>query len=212
MAETLKAVVFDYGQVLSYREKDEHVHKMAAMCDATYAAFRAAYDPQIAAYDRGDFTGVDFWTRVLAPLGIEPARELVAALIAEDTASTLMLNPDMLKWSEVLRRSDFQTAILSNVSPDDLARMREKHVFNRLEGFAVKIFSTEVGIVKPDPAIYRCCLHGLRLLPESVLFIDDNEDNVQAARELGIHSYLFQDYETSVPDICVIFSLPSVLT
>lgn len=65
--------------------------------------------------------------------------------------------------------------------------------------------------MKPDPAIYQRCLRRLRLLPESVLFIDDNEDNIQAARSLGINTYLFQDFETSVPDICVTFSLPSVL-
>lgn len=212
MAETVKAVVFDYGQVLSYREKDEHIRRMAEMCAAEYVPFRVSYEAEISAYDCGEFSGGDFWARVLAPLGIEANRELVATLIGEDTVSTLMLNPDMLEWSEVLRRSDYQTAILSNMSSDDLARMREKHVFDRLSGFTVKIFSSEVGIIKPDPAIYRRCLRGLRLLPESVLFIDDEEDNVQAARELGIHSYLFQSYEMSVPDICVTFSLPSVLT
>lgn len=212
MADRLKAVVFDYGQVLSFREKDEHLQKMAGMCGVDHGRFRSSYDDQIEAYHLGDFSGPEFWARVLAPLEVGATEELVSALISEDTASTLMLNPDMIEWAGVLRRSDYQTAILSNMSPDDFSRLRGQRIFGRLDGFTVKIFSCDVRLVKPDAEIYRRCLRRLRLLPESVLFIDDEEENIQAARDLGIHAYLFQDYETSIPDICVTYSLPSVLS
>jgi HAD superfamily hydrolase (TIGR01509 family) len=62
-----------------------------------------------------------------------------------------------------------------------------------LEGLIKDIvFSFEVGFMKPDPRIFRIALDRVKLSPGSVLFIDDREDNVKAARQLGIDSHMFR--------------------
>jgi FMN phosphatase YigB (HAD superfamily) len=46
---------------------------------------------------------------------------------------------------------------------------------------------------KPDPRIYRLTCERLALTPTASVFVDDNRDNVQAARSVGIESVHFGD-------------------
>ncbi len=57
--------------------------------------------------------------------------------------------------------------------------------------FRVLIFSHEVGLLKPDPSIYRLALEKSGSAPEETLFIDDTEENVAGAAALGIRSFQF---------------------
>jgi putative hydrolase of the HAD superfamily len=58
--------------------------------------------------------------------------------------------------------------------------------FRWLERFDCLVFSSEVGLIKPDLEIYRHSLRALQAEAEETLFIDDREANVQAAGQLGI--------------------------
>jgi putative hydrolase of the HAD superfamily len=56
-------------------------------------------------------------------------------------------------------------------------------------------FSCFLGIAKPEPAFFRAILDELALVPEQVLFVDDNPVNVAAAEGLGIRSLCWNDRE-----------------
>ena len=51
--------------------------------------------------------------------------------------------------------------------------------------FEFRFLSFELGLVKPDPAIFEAVAAGLPVSPESVLFLDDNAVNVEAAAAYG---------------------------
>ena len=53
------------------------------------------------------------------------------------------------------------------------------------------VWSYQLGIAKPDPAIYRHVLKELGTQPEETLFIDDKPVNVEAALALGMKGILF---------------------
>jgi putative hydrolase of the HAD superfamily len=55
------------------------------------------------------------------------------------------------------------------------------------------IISAEVGLAKPDRRIYQLALDRLGVEAEQTIFIDDFDENIQGARELGIHGIHFQD-------------------
>jgi putative hydrolase of the HAD superfamily len=57
------------------------------------------------------------------------------------------------------------------------------------------ISSADVGLAKPDHAIYRLAAERLGLPVEECLFIDDTERNVVAAREVGMAAIHFRIYE-----------------
>ena len=57
------------------------------------------------------------------------------------------------------------------------------------------IISYELGLVKPDDKIYKALMEKYNIVPERAVFIDDREENVQAARALGIKGIIFENYE-----------------
>jgi len=54
------------------------------------------------------------------------------------------------------------------------------------------VISAEVGLAKPDPAIYEMMLDRLNIEPAEAVFIDDFLANINAAQELGMHTIHFQ--------------------
>lgn len=53
------------------------------------------------------------------------------------------------------------------------------------------VVSGALGILKPEPAIYRACLERSRLAPESAIYVDDSARNVASAAALGIEAIRF---------------------
>jgi putative hydrolase of the HAD superfamily len=80
-------------------------------------------------------------------------------------------------------RPSYRTAILSNADASLPGRLRVLRLDDLCE---TVVCSAEVGIAKPDPAIYRLTAARLALAPEACLFVDDSEENVEAARQVGM--------------------------
>jgi len=63
----------------------------------------------------------------------------------------------------------------------------------KLDDLFEKVYlSYEMGLMKPDPAIYLQVLEESGLIAEETLFLDDNADNIAAASKLGIDTILVQ--------------------
>ena len=80
---------------------------------------------------------------------------------------------------------------LTNWSAETFPIAREKYAFlNIFEGIVV---SGEEKMIKPDPAIYKLILTRYGLQGDECIFIDDNLDNITAARSLGIGGVHFKE-------------------
>jgi HAD superfamily hydrolase (TIGR01509 family) len=62
-------------------------------------------------------------------------------------------------------------------------------------------YSFEIGLVKPNPEIYQHVLNELNILPNDLLFFDDNESNILAAQKLGIDAVHIIDPSKSISQI-----------
>ena len=80
-------------------------------------------------------------------------------------------------------RPGYATAILSNSA--DGARREEQRRFGFEELVDVIVYSHEVGLAKPDPAIFRLTEQRLRVEPHEIVFLDDHARHVAAARACG---------------------------
>jgi HAD superfamily hydrolase (TIGR01509 family) len=58
--------------------------------------------------------------------------------------------------------------------------------------FDVIITSASIRVMKPDPQAYRAALDALRLRAEETVFIDDLRENIQGAKQLGMHAIHFE--------------------
>ena len=91
------------------------------------------------------------------------------------------------------KENGYKVFLLSNY-PDKLADMHWKR-FSFLPEVDGYIISAKVKLAKPDKKIYLMLMDRYRLMPEECVFIDDREDNLVPARELGMETIHFKSYE-----------------
>ena len=61
--------------------------------------------------------------------------------------------------------------------------------------FDKKIFSYEIGSVKPDKQTFKTVLNRAQIIADETLFVDDHEINIKRAEEVGIHGIVFKNAE-----------------
>jgi putative hydrolase of the HAD superfamily len=88
------------------------------------------------------------------------------------------------------RKAGYGTYVLSNASDLFFTYFNN---FSPLSDFDGAIVSCEEGIIKPDPEIFQRLLQRYHLKAEECFFIDDREDNVLAARSVGMQGHVFQN-------------------
>jgi epoxide hydrolase-like predicted phosphatase len=108
------------------------------------------------------------------------------------------LNQEIYNYFKRLRPK-YKTAILSNSFVG--AREREESAYNFSEICDFIIYSHEVGMQKPDPAIYALTCERLALQPVEVIFLDDREDLVVAAKACGMQGVVFRNNAQAIAEI-----------
>jgi len=128
----------------------------------------------------------EFWNRV------DVAPELEDEFLSRHT-----LNPGITELLSQATDNDISVWCLSN----DVGRWSDKLRKNLgIEEFlAGSIISGDVGVRKPDKGIYKILIDSIDCGVEDVLFVDDREKNVIAARKAGIETVMFNP-ETGFAD------------
>ena len=185
----LRAVIFDYGMVLTGAPVAEAHDAMLRITGLPHDRFEALYWADRHAYDEGKLTGLEFWRKIVrnASLNLDP--KAIDDLKSWDARMWTTQNPVMLAWQQNLKQHGVLTAILSNMGDSVLENMQRE--FDWLSNFDVLLWSFQLKMAKPDPAIYHHALEKLGTRPEETLFIDDKNVNIEAARALGINAILF---------------------
>lgn len=89
-----------------------------------------------------------------------------------------------------LKKSGYKLGVLSNAGFPDVECIRKKKFFSY---FDKAFFSCKLGYAKLDLIVYRKVLKVLGIRASNLVFIDDMERNVSAARKVGIKAILFRD-------------------
>jgi putative hydrolase of the HAD superfamily len=93
-------------------------------------------------------------------------------------------------------RPRFKVGVLSNSA--DGARREESRRYSLPSLVDDVVYSHEVGLAKPDPAIFRLACARLRVSPSEAVFVDDVPANVQAAADVGLRSVLHRDTAATI--------------
>jgi putative hydrolase of the HAD superfamily len=195
----LRAVIFDYGMVLTGKP-DAHAHdELLRITGLPLERFEALYWADRHAYDEGKLTGIAFWQKLLADGQLNLASTAVEELNHWDARMWTTQNPAMLAWQQQLRQHGILTAILSNMGDSVLENIKRE--FDWLPRFDVLVWSYQLGVAKPDPAIYRHTLQQLGTAPGETLFLDDKAQNIDAARALGLKAIQFTTVERLREDL-----------
>ena len=195
----LRAVIFDYGMVLTGQPDQEAHAAMVRITGLPVDRFESLYWTDRHAYDEGKITGIEFWQNIVrdANLPLSPAD--IEELNRFDARMWTTQNPVMLAWQLELKQRGILTAILSNMGDSVLANMKRE--FDWLPRFDVLVWSYQLHMAKPDPAIYLHTLQKLGTRPDETLFIDDKQVNIDAARDLGMPAILFSTVDRLRQDL-----------
>ncbi|MDY6875706.1 MAG: HAD family phosphatase [Chloroflexota bacterium] len=202
----VRAVIFDWGGVME-RSPDE-----------TYVAGweqRLALEPGTLPevlwgkvwqqLEVGAITNDDFGQHIADRLGL-PDAEAAGRFVKEFYAND-WFNPETVAATRALR-GRYQVALLTNAFPGQDNLIREQFGLDVHTEFDVYVNSAYVGLRKPDPAIFHLTLEHLDVAPQQAIFLDDNLRNVDAAREMGIHTVQFVDPVTSLAELEALLGHP----
>jgi epoxide hydrolase-like predicted phosphatase len=183
----LKAVIFDWGGVLmrtvdaSGRRKWEKKLGLPL-----YAVDRVVHGSRSwKQAQSGLISDAAYWADVARQLGLDD-EEL--AEFRRDYFGGDQLDREMVAFIKELRPR-FKTALLSNASPH-LQKLLDRLDVAKL--FDVIVISGQVGVQKPDPAIYRLLLQQLGVSAQEAIFVDDFVQNLDPAEQLGMQVLHFR--------------------
>jgi putative hydrolase of the HAD superfamily len=187
----ITAVIFDFGRVISaqkpmalFRDYERELGLAAGVLNRVMFGSDAWQQVLV-----GQKSVEAYWDEIAPKLGLDSPEEL--AEFRRRYHADEAINGGVL---ELIRRlhGRYRLAVLSN-SPAGLARWLAE--WEILGLFDVVVCSGDIGLAKPDPAIFRFALAQLEVAPQEAIFIDDSLRHVEAARAVGLRAIHFTTAE-----------------
>jgi HAD hydrolase, family IA, variant 3 len=204
---TIKFCIFDVGQVC-YPYSLEPLNQLLREQSVDHKTFDKKGGAKSFNYNsfmKGETDFTAFCKNLCSHCGIVYSKDIEQSV---DNAMHQGVGPiyeETLETMSWLRKEGIEIGLLSNALPN-LADTGQTLAAED------KIFvSYELGLLKPDKAIYQSVLAKLNAKPEEVIFIDDKRENVEAAKSLGINGIVF-DRNTISRQIKTLITQNSFLT
>jgi putative hydrolase of the HAD superfamily len=194
-----RVVVFDYGEVLSLSQSDADTAAILRTAGATAATFWPAYWRHRDDLDHGTVSVADYWARVGADIGLQFGPAQLQQLWAIDFRSWISVETGAIEILSDLHAGGTRMALLSNAGFDFGEPFRRAPFARYFERVFV---SAELGLIKPDPEIYRHVAGELGIEPTSMVFVDNKRVNVEGAERVGATGHVF----TGVAELRVFLS------
>ncbi len=181
-AVNIQAVLFDADGVLQEpieggREKIASLCGMGTPNEEFLMDFFKAETPCLRGEADLAVTVAEVLKKWDSPFSVEQAIETHTKIVA--------VNPESIEVVRAVRRSGVGAYLATNQHEYRAQYMSE--VFGYADVFDGEFYSCRLGSMKPDTGYFHAVLESLPIPPERLLFIDDRERNVAAARSVGIH-------------------------
>jgi putative hydrolase of the HAD superfamily len=186
----IRVVLFDLGNVLVDLGDISEMHAMLnTQGEESEVWLRWLKSPTVAAFDSGKITFDQFADSLLKEVGSSIDKETFKTSFK---AWPRGLFAGALELVESVK-PEYHRAILSNTNAAHWPRLMDEMA---LAGkFHSYYASHMVGFVKPDEAIYHHVIRSLQVAPEQILFIDDNQINIDTANGLGMKAFRVKGIE-----------------
>lgn len=186
---TPKAVIFDLGSVLVDYDHESTWTAVSAVSQASFndlekLAFMLAEDA-----GKGVMNGRQLHQILVEQAGTTPDYDDFFRAFCRH----IHRNEMALGYAVALaQRPNLRLGIISNTNAAHADWLRV--LIPEFQHFKSVILSSDVGLLKPDPAIYHLALNQLAVLPEAALFVDDMGENVRGATAVGLHAIHHQNW------------------
>ncbi|MDZ7785949.1 MAG: HAD family phosphatase [Candidatus Saccharibacteria bacterium] len=172
----IKAIIFDFFGVIC---SDQYWNYVKA--DRQSAGTFREYAEEV---NLGEMSWSDFVAKIAQAThtSVDEVKELYRSE---------RINPRMAEWIADLH-GRYKTGLITNAHHEFIdPLLKRSHLAKHLDSVVV---SSRLGVIKPDPAIFEAALEELGCAPEEVIFMDDLDRHVEAARKVGIQAFRFDDF------------------
>ena len=183
--------LFDIGNVIITFDFKRAIDRIADRCSIPPEHALQLVTELSPALERGDVTTEDFISQCIRAIGFKGTPEE----FRETFEDIFELNHPMVAYIEAISVSDADLFLLSNTNGIHVPFFEKTYpVFDRFHG---RIYSHQVGFMKPAPEIYEIAISSLKLIPEETIYVDDSHENCAAGRIAGLNSvcYDFTDHD-----------------
>ena len=192
---SLDAIILDLGNVLAFHDNVKLFAEMARAFDTTPDALKERLEGGLwERVNRGQLPGDSLRKELVERLG----KEITAKDWFEVWNCHFTLNEPMISMVEFLV-GQVKLVLLSNTHDQHIAYVRPK--LPVLEKFDGLIFSCDVGLMKPETAIYEKALAAAGTSPWKTAFFDDVKSYAIAATQVGVHGRVFTTVEQFQDDL-----------
>lgn len=193
----IQAVIFDVGGVLEVNPRTGWPKRWAGRLQMDHASFERVLDGIWAPGATGSARLEEIERQTAAALSLD--QDSLAALMADAWSEYVgSLNRELAVYFAHLRPA-YKTGILSNSFVGAREREQEAHRLGELCDAIV--YSHEVGMLKPDPRIYRVVCDELDVAPEDAVLLDDVQENVDGARAVGMQGIAFVNNRQAITEL-----------
>jgi putative hydrolase of the HAD superfamily len=183
-----RVVVFDYGEVISVSPSEADRASLVEISGLEAGLFWELYERYRLDLDHGLMLPHEYWKLVARDAGVEWSPAKLQQLWAADIRSWISVEPGTVELLAALHAGGTRVALLSNAGFDFSDPFR----FSPMAQFFEAVFvSAEMGLVKPDPEIYRVVAAELGITMAEMVFIDNKKINVDAAVAMGVTGHVF---------------------
>ncbi|HMK55855.1 MAG TPA: HAD-IA family hydrolase [Dissulfurispiraceae bacterium] len=185
----IKAVVFDFGGVIAeegFRQGLLQIAQNNGIDPDQFFNSAVELIHRPGGYVTGGSGEAAWWNELRALAGIGGSDSELRKIIIE----RFVIKPEMMGIVEALKSRGYIVAVLSDQTNwlDEIdRRIPFSHVFKYIFN------SYYLHKSKRDPSVFRDLCSAMGLKPEEVLFVDDNEGNIERARNRGLDAILFTD-------------------
>ena len=191
MTQMIRAVGFDLGGVLASYTMPQQLRFMADSLGVSYYTFLEVFNRQRQELETGRLDEGIFWEAVVTSLGSDGTGGELRDFWNSWYGEHNIISKKMVALVHTLKANGYPVGLLSNIDPDHAATNRQHGL---IDIFDVKLLSTELQYLKPDPRAYEALRKGLNVTFTELIFIDDSLRNIAAANLLGINGILFESY------------------
>jgi len=184
----IKSVISDLGKVIIFFDNHIFFRKIEKYCPYSLSEIldKVARNMElVSSFDKGRITPVEFYRKVKKTLKAKIDFEQFYAIYND----IFWLNPPVLEILKKLK-PQYRLVLLSNTD-----QMRFSFITKKLPQillFDAYVLSFEVGYMKPESEIYHIALEKAGATAGECLFIDDRQENIEAAQRMGINCIHFQ--------------------
>ncbi|MCD6577302.1 MAG: HAD family phosphatase [Anaerolineaceae bacterium] len=192
---TIKALIWDMEGVLMLTDDGDFSLTLAKKLNAPYEKVREInFSEANDRIDLGKITQDQYNDYLLDRLQIPREKKY----LIKEVFDGFYIDEDLLKKISEMREK-YKIGLLSNYSNNLRGKIENEWGISNV--FDEIVISCEVGMIKPDPAIFNLMLDRLEVKADETVFIDDRIRNIDGAKKMGFHTIFFTSKEQALKEL-----------